>query len=53
MKIKLLSIFLIILLVTTLTLFVLKKIPAMAFWIVVIVVALMAYKGIPWLRERK
>jgi len=53
MKIKLLSIFLIILLVITLTLFVLKKISSMAFWIIVIVAGLIAYKGIPWMRNRK
>lgn len=48
MKLKqIISIFLIIFLITTLTLFVLKRISAMYFWVVAAVTGLIAFKVIP------
>lgn len=53
MKIKILSVILIIIVIMTLTLFVLKKISTKLFWLIVIIVALIAYKGIPWLKKQQ
>ena len=52
MKIKILSIFLIIAMVSSLVLFVLGKINPLVFWGIAIIIALIAYKGIPWLQKR-
>jgi hypothetical protein len=51
MKLKILSIFLIILLVLNLTMFILRKIDPTSFWITIVLIALIAYKGIPYLKK--
>jgi len=52
MKFKILSIFLIIILTLNLVLFSYRKINTMTFWIVIIVIGLMSYKGIPYMKKR-
>lgn len=49
--VKAFSIFLIVVVVTNLTLFVMKQINQTLFWTIIIVAALIAYKGIPKLKE--
>ncbi|MBW2984258.1 hypothetical protein KY361_04035 [Candidatus Woesearchaeota archaeon] len=51
--IKVLSILLIVVVVTNLTLFVMKKINQTLFWTIIIIAALIAYKGIPKLKSKK
>jgi hypothetical protein len=52
MKIKVISIVLVVILVANLTLFVLKRVEQTTFWVITIVIGLIAYKVIPWLREK-
>ncbi|MBW2979785.1 hypothetical protein KY360_00025 [Candidatus Woesearchaeota archaeon] len=51
--IKIISIFLIFVVILNLTLFVLKQIKPGLFWAVIIIAALIAYKGIPKLKSIK
>ena len=53
LAIKAVSIFLIAVVVLNLTLFVMKQIKATLFWAVIIIAALIAYKGIPKLKSKK
>lgn len=50
--VKLVALFFVFLIILSLVLFVMGKISAMVFWIVVILCALVAYKGLPWLRVK-
>jgi len=52
-KLKIISIFLIIVMIVNLILFALSKIPQLWFWGITIAIALFAYKGIPYLRKRQ
>ena len=51
MKLKIVSIVLIIILVINLTLFILRKINPTTFWITIVIIALIAHKGIPYLKK--
>ena len=50
--IKLLGVFFIILIILDLVLFVMGVITTAIFWIVVILCAIVAYKGLPWLKTK-
>jgi len=50
--IKLIGIFFILLIVIDLILFILGKVSAYVFWMVVIICAIVAYKGLPWLKNK-
>jgi len=50
--IKLIGIFFILLIILDLILFVMGKISAYIFWIIVIICGLVAYKVLPWLRNK-
>jgi hypothetical protein len=51
--IELIGIMFILLIVIDLVLFVMRKISTLVFWIVIIICAIVAYKVLPWLRNRK
>ena len=52
MKLKLLAIFLTIVVILDLVLYVLNRINTLTFWIIMIFCAIMAYKVIPYLRNK-
>lgn len=52
-NIKILAIILVILVTSSLVLFALKKISTLVFWGVIIFSAIIAYKVIPYLKERE
>jgi len=51
MKTKIIAVFLIILLIINLILFAFKKISNFVFWLIIIICALFAYKGLPYIRK--
>ena len=53
MKLKIFAVFLVLILVLNLTLFILKKLSPYIFWLVIIVIAIIAYKAIPISRIKK
>jgi len=53
MKLKILSLLLVFVVVTNLILFILKLINPMMFWLVIIVTGLIAYKWIPYMKNKK
>lgn len=50
--VKLIGIFFILLIIIDLILFVIGKISAYIFWMVVIICAIVAYKVLPWLKTK-
>jgi hypothetical protein len=50
--INILAIFLAVLLIVALTLYVLKKMPARGFWSLVILLSIVAFGVLPWMRKR-
>lgn len=53
MKTKAVAVVLIILLVLNMVLFALNKIPGLVFWVAIGVIALIAFKGIPYLKKKQ
>lgn len=50
--IKAISVFLIILLVLNIILFSMKKISGVVFWVTIIIIALIAFKGLDYLKKK-
>ena len=50
--IKAIGVFFVILIIADLILFILGRISAYWFWFIVIITAIMAYKGLPWLKSK-
>ena len=53
MKLKILSLFLVFIVILNLILFILKKIDPLVFWLIIIVSALIAYKLIPYIKNKE
>ena len=53
MKLKILSLFLVFIVILNLILFILKKINPLLFWLTIIISALIAYKFVPYIKNKE
>lgn len=52
MKTKMMSIFLIVVLIANMVLFALGKVKGLYFWAIIVIIAIIAYKVLPLIRSR-
>jgi polyferredoxin len=52
LAIKILSVILAVILVISLTLYVLGRMPARGFWVLVVILAVIAFGVLPWMRRK-